>query len=66
MSKANEKTPAPQTEAPTGGTDLAVVQPTQTVKDQRQDHGRGGLFTVINGVRQRIAGTKSQFEKDEK
>ena len=66
MSKANEKTPTPQTEAPTGGTELAVVQPAPPTQGPGTHLGRGGLYTVINGVRQRVAGTQSQFEKDAK
>ena len=58
MSKANEqKSTAPQAGAPTGATDLAVVQPAQTSQAIEPDefHGQGGLYQVIDGKRQRVA-----------
>lgn len=64
MSKANEKTPTPQTDAPTGGTNLAVVQPAPSATVE-SNQGCGGLYTMVNGVRQRVAYTKSQFDKKE-
>ena len=67
--KPNEKTtPAPQAGAATGGSELAVVQsapPAQAATGPDAHHGRGGLYTMVNGVRQRVAGTQSQFEKKE-
>lgn len=66
MSKTNEqKTPAPQAGAATGAGDLAVVQstpaaPAATAAPQRDEHhGRGGLYRMVNGVRQRVGGTKA-------
>ena len=70
MSKTYEKTSTTaQAQASTGSTELAVVQPAPPASAQAQadpHQGRGGLYTMVNGVRQRVAGTQSQFEKDAK
>lgn len=48
----------------TGPTDLAVVQPAQTGKAAQaapshdEFHGRGGIYRMVNGVRQRVAVTQ--------
>lgn len=74
MSRPNAKTPttaqgAP--EAPTGPADTAVVQPAPAAAPQAppepavpdEHRGRGGLYTVANGVRQRVGGTKQSPEQ---
>lgn len=63
MSKTHEKTtPAQQTPAASGAGDLAVVQPAPAAQipkvEPTQDRGRGGLYTIVNGARQRVGGTK--------
>ncbi|MBD9530918.1 hypothetical protein IB233_04610 [Comamonas sp. CMM01] len=63
MSKPNEKTAQPA-KASTGPSDLAMVSAApaaQAVPDQ--NHGRGGIYTVVNGVRQRIGGTEQTKAK---
>lgn len=61
MSKPNDKSTA--TTAPgaaTGASDLAVVQPAPAAAPAKDpNHGRGGLYTVTNGRRERIDGTAS-------
>lgn len=68
MSKTNEKNTASAAPgAATGTGDLAVVQPapaaastsTQAATTPGSDpfHGRGGLYTVVNGRRQRVNST---------
>ena len=70
MSKTNEKTtPAQQTPAASGAGDLAVVQsaPATTAPQVQpeQDRGRGGFYTNVNGVRQRVDGTeRASVNKD--
>ena len=64
MSKTNEKT-AQQTQAAARANGVALVpaaQASQAAKDHF--HGRGGLYTVVDGVRQRIGGTKQPLTKD--
>lgn len=66
MSKPHDKTqgPAQETAAPTGATDLALVQPAKA--DQKAPaaplsdafHGRGGLYRMVGGVRTRVAVTQ--------
>lgn len=71
MSRTHDKTqgPAQETGAPTGATDLAVVQPasaTETEQIHRGEAivpkdeylGRGGLYRMVNGVRTRVAVTQ--------
>lgn len=63
MSKPNEKTAQPA-KAAAGPSDLAVVSAApaaQAAPDQ--NHGRGGIYTVVNGVRQRIGGTEQTKAK---
>ncbi len=70
MSKTHEKTtPAPQAPAASGAGDLAVVQPAPAASapqvQPEQDRGRGGLYTNVNGVRQRVGGTeRASVNKD--
>lgn len=71
MSKPNEKTtPAPQAQAASGTGDLAVVQSAPPAQEPKagpdKDHGRGGLYTVVNGVRQRVGGTEHASVTKEK
>ncbi|WP_313569936.1 hypothetical protein [Comamonas terrigena] len=65
MSKPNEKTAQPA-QAAARSTDLAVVSAapaTQAAPDQ--NHGRGGIYTVVNGERKRIGGTaQTNVKKD--
>lgn len=63
MSKPNEKTAQPA-KAAAGPSDLAVVSAApaaQAAPDQ--NHGRGGIYTVVNGVRERIGGTAQNHVK---
>lgn len=57
---------AQQATAATGPGALAVVSataPAQAAQDK--NHGRGGLYTVANGVRQRVSGTaQTPVKKD--
>lgn len=64
MSKPNEKNATAQApSAAAGASDMALVQPapaaTQAPSKPDENHGRGGMYTVVNGVRKRIAGTES-------
>lgn len=64
MSNPHEqKTTAPQAGAAPGAANLAVVQPTQASPAQAPqrdtNHGRGGLYRRVNGVRKRIEGTEA-------
>lgn len=64
MSKTNEKT-AQQTQAAARADGVALVPAapaSQTGKDAF--HGRGGLYTVVDGVRQRIGGTEQPMNKE--
>lgn len=51
MSNAHEKTPAPAPSATARPPELAVVQPSPAAQDEFQ--GLGGIYTVIDGKRQR-------------
>ncbi len=70
MSKTHEKTtPAQQAPAASGAGNLAVVQPATSASapqvEPEQDRGRGGLYTNVNGVRQRVGGThRASVNKD--
>ena len=71
MSKTNEKTtPAQQAPAASGASDLALVQPAPAAPapqvQPEQDRGRGGIYTKVNGVRQRVGGTERASMKKEK
>ena len=64
MSKPDDKKTPPQAPAAATGADaLAVVQPAppaQAAPRAREDnHGRGGLYRIVNGVRQRVGGTQA-------
>lgn len=53
MSNPNEKAPTPP--SPARSTDLALVQPAQAAAMEPDEfHGQGGLYTVIDGKRQRV------------
>ena len=70
---SNGKKPAVSTaasgstsEATTGASDTAPVQPPAPAAPEAKEapepvpnHGRGGLYTVVNGVRQRVGGTQA-------
>lgn len=68
MSFANGKTEkGASAKAATGAsTAVAVVSATPTAQAaQDKNHGRGGLYTVVNGVRQRAGGTaQTTVKKD--
>lgn len=71
MSKTNEKTtPAQQAPAASGASDLALVQPAPAAAapqvQPEQHHGRGGLYTIVNGARQRVGGTERASVNKEK
>lgn len=65
MSKTNEKTAQPA-QAAAGPSDLAVVSAAPAAQAaQDQNHGRGGIYTVVKGVRQRLGGTaQTNVKKD--
>lgn len=63
MSKPNEKNATAQaSSAADGASDLALVQPTPAASTAPaqgdENHGRGGMYVVVDGVRKRIAGTE--------
>lgn len=63
MSKPNEKNATAQaSDAAAGASDMALVQPapaaSQAPSKPDENHGRGGMYSVINGVRKRLAGTE--------
>ncbi len=59
MSKTDDKTsPGPQAKPASGAADVALVQPQAPAKATDTDHGRGGLYRLVNGVRKRIGGTE--------
>ena len=71
MSKPHVKTPPAQTPAgtdqaqdaapaPTGAPDAALVQPAQAGTPQDEHHGRGGMYTVVNGQRALIHRTQAE------
>lgn len=63
MSKPNEKTTQPA-KAAAGPSDLAVVSAAPAAQATLdQNHGRGGIYTVVNGVRERIGGTAQNHVK---
>ena len=71
MRSPNDKKPAVSTsesasETTTGASDTALVQSpapaapvAQEAPEPVPNHGRGGLYTVVNGVRQRVGGTQA-------
>lgn len=64
MSKTNEKN-AQQTQATNGADGVALVPaapPAPGAKDEF--HGRGGLYSNVDGTRQRVGGTKQPVNKD--
>lgn len=77
MSKTNVKNPAvpasQSSASATGGADGAVLVQPQTAAapvqeatpEPDQNHGRGGLYTVVQGARQRVAGTQATHETKE-
>lgn len=50
----------------TGTGDVALVQSPQTAQAQNPDQGRGGLYTLVNGVRQRVEGTQHPADAEKK
>ena len=78
MSLANAKTEkgTPSTAAAGATSAVAVVQPTPATQGTQAhggeqilpkdlNHGRGGIYTVVNGVRQRVSGTaQTPVKKD--
>lgn len=64
MSKTNEKT-AQQTQAAPRADGMALVPAAPAAQAAKDEfHGRGGLYTVVDGVRQRIGCTKQPLNKD--
>lgn len=64
MSKTNEKT-AQQTQAAARADGVALV-PAAPASQAATDafHGRGGLYTVVDGARKRVGGTEQPVNKD--
>lgn len=67
MNDAAQKTEADrQATATAGPAAMAVALATAPTKAaQDQNHGRGGIYTVTNGVRKRVGGTaQTSVKKD--
>lgn len=64
MSKTNEKN-AQQTQAAAGADGVALVPAAPAAQGAKDEfHGRGGLYTIVDGARQRVGGTVQPVNKD--
>lgn len=67
MSNAPKKNEAAQPATAATGPDAVAVVSAAPASQASKDphHGRGGIYTVVNGVRQRVGGTvQTSVKKD--